>query len=128
MYKNCVKHILYISEILNFYGEHSNMHIYKTLEKNWILKILRKESIFLYSLRHDLQFSTYWDVYFFSWFQFPGLLYVTVHRYLLKRQQFTKMVWLTLFLFSLNQLNVKSEKNCDMKKCLILCDVCHSTR
>ena len=39
---------MYISQILNFKQEHSNMPIYKTLEKSWILNILRKESIFLY--------------------------------------------------------------------------------
>ena len=36
---------------LNFNEKHSNMLIYKTLEKSWILNILRKESIFLYSKR-----------------------------------------------------------------------------
>ena len=50
MCKNCAN-ILYISHILKFNKEHSNMPIYKTLEKSWILHILRKESIFLYSKR-----------------------------------------------------------------------------
>ena len=40
------KNILYISQIINFNEEHSNMPISKTLEKSWILNILRKESIF----------------------------------------------------------------------------------
>ena len=52
MCKNCAKRI-YISQILNFNEEHSNMLIYKTLEKSWILNILRKESIFLYSKRKN---------------------------------------------------------------------------
>ena len=47
------KNILYISQIINFNEEHSNMPIYKTLEKSWILNILRKESIFLYSKRKN---------------------------------------------------------------------------
>ena len=51
MCKNCEKHIVYISQIINFNEEHSNMPISKTLEKSWILNILRKESIFLYSKR-----------------------------------------------------------------------------
>ena len=32
------------------------MPIYKVLEKNWVLKILRKESIFLYSKTRKLEF------------------------------------------------------------------------
>ena len=52
MCKNCAKRI-YTSQILNFNEEHSNMLIYKTLEKSWILNILRKESIFLYSKRKN---------------------------------------------------------------------------
>ena len=40
------KNILYISQVINFNEEHSNMPISKTLEKSWILNILRKESIF----------------------------------------------------------------------------------
>ena len=40
---------MYISQIINFNKEHSKMPIYKTLEKRWILNILRKEFIFLYS-------------------------------------------------------------------------------
>ena len=46
MSKNCEKHIVYISQIINFNEEHSNMSISKTLEKSWILNILRKGSIF----------------------------------------------------------------------------------
>ena len=46
MCKNCEKHIVYISQIINFNEEHSNMPISKILEKSWILNILRKESIF----------------------------------------------------------------------------------
>ena len=53
MCKNCEKHIVYISQIINFNEEHSNMPISKTLEKSWILNILRKESIFLYSKRKN---------------------------------------------------------------------------
>ena len=41
--------MLYISQILNFNGKYSDIPIYKTLEKSWILKTLKKESIFLYS-------------------------------------------------------------------------------
>ena len=56
--------MLYISQITNFNGAHNDMPIYKTLEKSWILKISRKESIFLYSKRHKLQFlSTYRGIY-----------------------------------------------------------------
>ena len=47
------ENILYISQIINFNEEHSNMPISKTLEKSWILNILRKESIFLYSKRKN---------------------------------------------------------------------------
>ena len=47
------QNILYTSQIPNFNGEHSDMSICKTLEKSWILKILRKESIFLYSIQRD---------------------------------------------------------------------------
>ena len=46
MCKNCEKHIVYISQIINFNEEHSSMPISKTLEKGWILNILGKESIF----------------------------------------------------------------------------------
>ena len=47
------ENILYISQIINFNEEHSNMPIGKTLEKSWILNILRKESILLYSKRKN---------------------------------------------------------------------------
>ena len=40
-----------ISQILNFNEKHGNMPIYKILEKSWILNILIKEYIFLYSKR-----------------------------------------------------------------------------
>ena len=76
------------------------MPTYKTLEKSWILKVLRKESIFLNSKRHKLQlFSAYRDVHLFS----CGL-YKTLCRHLLKRQE------LNFFSFSLYGSNVKSEK------------------
>ena len=51
MCKNCAKHIVYISKILNFNKEHGNKPIYKNLKRSWILNLLRKESIFLYSKR-----------------------------------------------------------------------------
>ena len=47
-----MQNLLYILQIPHFNGEHNNMTIYKTLEKSWILKNLRKESIFLYLKRH----------------------------------------------------------------------------
>ena len=50
MSNNCAIHIVYIT-VLNFNEEHSNMSIYKTLEKSWILNNFKKESIFLYSKR-----------------------------------------------------------------------------
>ena len=55
--------MLYIPQILNFNRKHSNMPIYKTLEKSGILKTLRKESIFLYSKRQF--FPTYRGFYLF---------------------------------------------------------------
>ena len=62
----------------------------KTLEKSWILKILGKESIFLYSKRHNVQFfSAYRGVYLFSGAIFRVTLrdlYTTLCSYLLKRQ------------------------------------------
>ena len=59
-------------------------------------------------------FLTYRVVYFFRW-HFLGLLYVIMHRHLFRRRQFTKMIWLNLFLLSLHGPNVKSGKKCDMK-------------
>ena len=53
---------MYISQIINFNEEHSNMPISRTLEKSWILNILRKESIFLYSKRKML----FWRVGVFT--------------------------------------------------------------
>ena len=47
--------MLYI-QIPNFSRKHSNTSTYKTLRKSGILKVVRKESIFLYSNRHNLQF------------------------------------------------------------------------
>ena len=58
--KFCVKYciwiaqnILYISQIPNFNGEHSDMSIDDTFEKSWILNFFRKESILLYSTQRD---------------------------------------------------------------------------
>ena len=57
--KNCfctnfAQNMLYVSQIPNFIGEHSDTFIHNTLEKSRIVKILRKESIFEYSSRHNL--------------------------------------------------------------------------
>ena len=62
MCKNCAKHIVYITNT-KFNEEHSNMPIYKVLEKSWILNILRKESIFLYL--KIIFFMIFRGVYFF---------------------------------------------------------------
>ena len=50
MYKNCAKY-----QIPDFNGQHSNISIYITLEKSWILKLLGKEHIFLYWKKLKLQ-------------------------------------------------------------------------
>ena len=42
-------------------------------------------------------------------------------RYLVKRQQFTKMIWVSLFSFSLHGSKIKSENNVSWKRCLWFC-------
>ena len=39
LYKNCAKDMRIYHKIPNFNGEHSNMHVYKTLKKSWTLKL-----------------------------------------------------------------------------------------
>ena len=55
MYKNRAKHIVYITNT-KFQCRTERHAQYKTWEKSWLLKTLRKESIFLYQNRHNLQF------------------------------------------------------------------------
>ena len=90
---------------LNFNEKHSNMLIYKTLEKSWILNILRKEFIFLYSKR--IFFLMYRCVYFFRCDNFK----IDIS----KKSNNLRKWWLNLFSFPLRGSRVKSEKKVTWK-------------
>ena len=49
---------------------------------------------------------------------FSGLLNLSVHRHLFKRQQFMRTIWLNFFLFALHGSNVISGKNVIWKNIL----------
>ena len=102
MYKNCAKHVAYITNT-KFNIKHSLIPISKTLEKSWILKTLKKESIFLYSKRQ----------FFFQ----PTGVFTS-----LGMANFNDMSH--FFFFSLYGSNVNSE-NLNEKIWLILCDFCY---
>ena len=72
-----MQNILHISQIPNFNREQSYMPIYKTLGKSSILKILKKESTFLHSRRHKLQFF-FWFIGVFT-FLGVAIFRVTLH-------------------------------------------------
>ena len=99
------KNILYISQIINFNEEHSNMPIYKTLEKSWILNILRKESIF--SILKEKFFFRRIGV--FTSLGVGNLTWPCTD--ISKKGNNLRKWWLNLFSFSLHGSNVKIEKN-----------------
>ena len=118
------QNMLYISQIQNFSRKHSDMLIYKTLEKSWILKTLRKESIFLHSKRHF--FSTYRGVYFFSVANFRVTLRDRAHIFLKKATIYENdRMWYTIF-----SSRIKRESwKCEWKNityfvwCLLQCNL-----
>ena len=109
MCKNCEKHIVYISQIINFNEEHSNMPISKTLEKSWILNILRKESIF--SILKEKFFFRRIGV--FTSLGVGNLTWPCTD--ISKKGNNLRKWWLNLFSFHLHKSNMKSEKNVTWK-------------
>ena len=94
LHKNCTEHIAYNTNTIGTW-EHNDTPNYIKLKKSFVLKVLRKESTFVYSKRHKLQFlSSYRGAYFLRLgVAISRLLYMTVPGYLLKKtQQFTKMI------------------------------------
>ena len=94
--------MFYVSQTLNFNGKYCDTFIYKTLGKSWILKTLRKESIFLYPKRQF--FSTYRGVYVLRCGKFSGY-FEWLYTDIFKKDNSLRF----FFSFSLHGSNVKSE-------------------
>ena len=113
-----VQNILYISQIPNFNGEHTDTLIWKTLEKSQIVKKLRKEFIFVYSKRHNLQRDTsFRGVYFLR-------LGMAIFRVILRDSAQILVKKTTIYKHDMTQFafifstKIKYEewRECDMKK------------
>ena len=120
---NCAKHTVYITNT-NFNEEHSNMPIYKTFEKSWILQILRKESIFIYSKRKTFipRIGVFTSVA-------VAIFRVTLRD---RAQIFLKKVtiyknddWICFHYLSTDQM-WRVKRMWHEKISLILCDICYS--
>ena len=114
---------MYVSQILNFNEEYSNMPIYKALEMSWILNILRKESIFLYL--KIIFFTIFRGVYFFrcgnfySYFTWPCTD-------ISKKSSKLRKWWLNLFPFLYTDQMWRVKRMWYWKISLIVCDVCYN--
>ena len=93
--KYCIRtaqNIFYISQILNFNVENSDMPNIKNFRKELNSKNFKKIH---FPILKQTQPTIFFDLLgrlLPQLQQFLGLLYVTPHRYLSKRQQFTKMI------------------------------------
>ena len=88
--------------------------LYGYSQKELHSKNLKK--IIHFPILKETKATIYWPIGVFN-----SLGVVTMHIHMFKIQQFTKMIWLNLFLFSMQGSNVKSEKESDIKKYFLFC-------